>query len=228
MGFLSKIAKPFKKIWKGVKKVAKKAWKGVKKFASSTIGKIIIAAVIIYFTAGAGAGLLAGGGSAGAGVAGTTVAGGAMSTVPASIAATFPAATGTGIATAATPALAGGVATTAATVAPAVAPAVVPAVVPPVAGEGLISTIGSGIKTAGSWMAANPLPTMVGGQMLSAAFTPSAAEEQAELEEQRRLNSNIAGVSGSGEGAPISLGLIQQAQQQDLAAPTYTPGGKNG
>ena len=62
--------------------------------------------------------------------------------------------------------------------------------------------------------------------MLASAFTPSAAEEQAEIDAERRKRSNISGVSYDGSGQPISLGLIQRAQQ-DLRSPTYqyTPSG---
>ena len=66
MGWLSKIVKPFKKIWKGIKKHTKKSWKSTVKFAKSKIGKLIIAAVIIYFTAGAGSAWMSGGAGAGA------------------------------------------------------------------------------------------------------------------------------------------------------------------
>jgi len=208
MGFLSKITKPFKKIWKGVKKVAKKAWKGVKKFAKSKIGKLIIAAVVIYFTAGAGMAML-GGAAPAAGAAGTTVAGGM--TGAASTALTGSAVTA---GSAAIPAAMAVPSTLAATGAGAGAAAA--------GGGGLISSIGSGLSSAGTWMAANPMPTMMAGQMLSSAFTPSAAEEQAEIDAERRKRSNIAGVYGDATGSPISLGLVQQAQQQDLRAPTYS------
>ena len=206
MGWFSKIKKSFKKIWKGIKKVAKKAWKGVKKFVSSGIGKVIIAAAVIYFTAGAGAGMLAGSGAAG-GAAGTTVAGGLAGTA----APVITTAAGTGAA-----------------VAPTLAAAAAPTAASTV-GSGLVSTLGAGaakvgaaVKGAAGWMAANPMATMVGGQMLSSAFTPSASEEMMKLEEERRKRSNIAGVYGTGEGSPISLGLIQQAQQRDISTPTYT------
>ncbi len=212
MGFLSKIVKGVKNIFKGVGKVVKKVWKGVKKFAKSKIGKVVIAAALIY---AGGAAIGAWGGSAGT-TAATTATELASSTIPA--AATT--ATETAAALEGAGSIAGGMSTAAETAA-ALEGATAAAT------PGLVSQVGSAVTGAGKWMAANPMATMVGGQMLSAATTPSEAETYAEMEAERRKNSNIAGVSGTGEGSPISLGLIQQAQQQDLSAPTYqyTPTG---
>lgn len=215
MGFLSKITKPFKKIWKGIKKVAKKAWTATKKFVKSKVGKLIIAAAIIYFTMGAGTAALGGASTGASAAAGTTVAGGAtgaagVATAAETAAALTTVAPAAGLATAAE---------TAAALTTAAAPAAA-------ASTGVMGAI----EGAGAWMAANPMATMVGGQMMSSAFAPNQTDEQLRLEEERRKGSNIAGISGTGEGSPISLGLIQQAQQQDLKAPTYNyqPGARNG
>ena len=95
MGLFSKIVDFKKKVFKGAAKIAgkvvKTAWHAVKSFASSTIGKIIIAAVLIYFggiaigawqgfgasaAAGAGAGAGAGAASTAGAVAATGEAAG--------------------------------------------------------------------------------------------------------------------------------------------------------
>lgn len=207
MGWLSKIVKGVKNVFKGIGKVVGKVWKGVKKFAKSKLGKLLITAALIY-AGGAAIGAWGGGGAGSA--AATTATELAATTIPeAAVAgATTAGGTAAGLSTAAETAAvlegAGAAATQA-------------------AAPGLISQ-------AGTLMAANPMATMVGGQMLSSAFTPSAAEEQEEIDRKRREQSNIAGVYGTGEGDPISLGLVQQAQQQDLRTPTYkyTPGGRNG
>jgi hypothetical protein len=47
MGFLSSIVKGVKNIFKGVAKVVKKVVKGVKKFASSKLGKVLIASAAV-------------------------------------------------------------------------------------------------------------------------------------------------------------------------------------
>ena len=236
MGFLSKITKPFKKIWKGIKKITKKSWKATKKFVKSKIGKLIIAAVVIYFTAGAGAAWLAGSGAAaGAGAAaGTTVAGGAAGTAAAGTAAAGTAAAGTaaagtaaagtaaaGTAAAGTAAAGTAAAGTAAAGTAAAGTAAAGTAAAGTAAAGTAGGIGGALSTAGSWMAANPMATMIGGQMLSSAMAPSEADQYEEMMKARRRGSNIAGVSGTGEGSPISLGLVQQAQQQDLQSPTY-------
>jgi len=203
MGWLSKINKARKKIFKGVTKIASKVWKETKRFAKSDLGKAVIAAAAIY---AGGAALGAWGSGAGTSAAVTELA---ASTIPEAAAATASTAAETAAALEAGASV-GATASTAAT-------------------PGLVSQVGSAVTGAGEWMAANPTATMLGGQMLSSALTPSQAETEEEIAKGRRDRSNIAGVSGTGEGSPISLGLVQQAQQQDLRAPTYNyqPGGRN-
>ncbi len=213
MGFLSKIVKGVKNIFKGIKKVVKKVWKGVKTFAKSKIGKIVIAAAAIYF-----GGLAIEAWGSGASTAATTATELAASTIP-TVAETAAATSLGSVAAPSALGLAPTLATPALEVAALAPSTIAAATAVPAAAPGLLSQIGSAAAGAGEWMTANPIPTMMAGQLATAAFTPSAAENQAEMDEQRRRNSNIAGVGYYGEGDAI--GLAQRAQQQDLQSPTY-------
>lgn len=196
MGFLSKIIKGVKNIFKGVKKVVSKVWKGVKKFAKSKVGKIVLAGAAIYF-GGAALGAWGGGGTAATSAA-STASQLAASTVPT-------AASGVGVG-------AGAAASTAAASTAAGAAST----------GGLISQVAAAGKGALSWMSANPALTIAGGQLAQSVFAPSAAQEYGEMEDERRKRSNIAGVNYDGTGTPIDLGLVRQAQRQDLHDPTYS------
>ena len=222
MGFFSSIVKGIKNIFKGVKKVVKKVFKAVKKFAKSGLGKVLLTAAAIYV----------GGGMLGAWQTPTWLGGTATSTLGAVPAA---AATGTEIATGSTAltADAGLAAAEAASVGMAApgtvaeAASAIPttmAATAPAATEsaGLLSTLGEyGGKTV-DWMAANPALTIAGAKGVTAALAPDPYEEWRKKQEFLRNRSNIAGISGTGEGAPIGMGLISQAENSDLYTPTYT------
>ena len=70
----------------------------------------------------------------------------------------------------------------------------------------------------GSWMAANPVPSLIGANMLSSAL----AKEPEDPERARQKRSNIAGVGYGGAGKPIGggIGLVRQAQRNDLRTST--------
>jgi hypothetical protein len=220
MGFLSSIVKGVKNIFKGVAKVVKKVVKGVKKFASSKLGKVLIASAAIYF-GGVGLELW------GAGAGSTTTAAAtqlASSTIP--TAAAGSAATAAELGTLASSGLTGASAGTLATgmgnLAVTGAGAGVGVGAGTAAGStGLMSQIAKGASSAAKYAAANPAVTLAGGQIASSLFAPSQAQTAEEMERVRQQNSNVAGVNYDGSGNPINLSLSQRAQQGDLQAPTY-------
>ncbi len=215
MGLFSGIAKIGKKLFKGIKKIQKKVFGIVKKVASklnrlqkkfrkSKLGKALMIAAAIYF---GGVSLEMWGGTGTA----TTLA---SSTIP--TATTTGVMGGSSLEAISAAGLATG--TTAATTA---------------ATTGATTSLGTQAMSLGgkalTAIQENPELAIAGGQLISSVFTPSAAEQQAEIARQRRESSNIAGVGYYGQGTPIDLGLVRRAQQQDLQTPTYQyrPGGQN-
>ena len=181
--------------------------------------KVIVIAVVIYFTVGAAMEYFAASGASTAAAGGSMAATTAASTAGATAAgATTAAATGT--------ALTAG-ATTAATVA---APAIA---APAVAGTAAASTAAAAGTTAATgvtgWMAANPMATMMLGQGVAGAAasheekkTQEAAIAQRDKERKERglfgfdYEGNSAGVVSS---AMQPTGMIEEQQAQAVAAP---------
>lgn len=73
----------------------------------------------------------------------------------------------------------------------------------------LFGTVTGAAKSAGAWMEAHPMLTMMGGNMLSSMFTPSKAEEEIEVEEWKRENSTIAGIGYDGSGSGIDFSKMK-------------------
>ena len=233
MSMFSGIGKAFKSVFKGVKKVFKTVVSGVKSFIRSDAGKIILIAAAVwlggatmgYWNSGfssidgalastQGAGAASASDALSAPAAQEAMAGGAGSVATENAAST---ATGgisgapayTSQFTAAPPgtmaAIGGGAP---AAVAPTDwAPDAV-SMTQPSDGSGFMHTAGKAVTGAAKWMAANPVPTLVGGQMLASAFSPNqldANEQQNQFkidEEKRRqadidaANARIAQVGG--------------------------------
>ena len=199
--------KMVKGIFKGAKKIVKGAKKVFKKIASSTIGKIVIAAVIIYtggvlFGAWGSTGPLSGiygawGGTAAAGAgagAGEVAAVGAGEVAAGGVAAGETVAAG-GAVTSAAPALAPEIITTAGISGAGAAPVVEAGAGLAGAGAGtqapgfLASAAdlgGAALKSAGAFAQANPALTYMGLQGLSTALSPSQADLAREQEKIRR------------------------------------------
>jgi hypothetical protein len=208
MGIFSKIKKGLKKILKGAKKIVKKVFKGakkivkaVKKFAKSKIGKTLLLGAAIYF---GGQALGAWGGAPTT----TTATAAAETAATATTGATTSAATGAVGSTIPTAATTAGT-TTGATLGSELATAAAGATEAP----GLLAQ-------AGQWITNNPKLAIAGAKGVAAAMAPDPYEEWKKQQDYMRSSSNIAGVSGAGGGQPIGLGLVDQAQQQDLYAPT--------
>ena len=217
MGLFSKIKKGLKKIGHVISKTFKKVMKPVKKFLSTKFGQWAMLALSIY-SMGASAGMWSTpwSSAAGAGAATTTTA------VPQVATATELAAQGAATIGQAAPAAAqAGMLPTAAEIASQgaatigqAAPAAAQAGMLPTAAEiaaqgagqtitqapGLLSQIGSGLKSAGGFIAENPQVALMGGQLLQSAFAADPVEEQLRLEEERRKASQFYGIKGSGEG----------------------------
>lgn len=82
---------------------------------------------------------------------------------------------------------------------------------------GFMSTAGKAISGAAKWMAANPIPTLVGGQMLSTALTPNQIdiadhERQMRQQEIDASNARLAKV-GSVPTMQYSGGVLPVPQQ---------------
>lgn len=176
-------------------------------------------------SAAAGSGATAGAAAGGAGAAGASpfLAQGAAGTTA-----------GVGAGTAASPfgaAAAAPVAAGSPFAAPAVAAAPATTTVGASTGAGgFMSAAGKAVSGAAKWMEANPIPTLLGGQMLASAMTPDQIdlmEEERRLAEQARqaANARLEGVGGvntwgySGAQLPtpqITAPKVQLPQQQGL------------
>lgn len=65
---------------------------------------------------------------------------------------------------------------------------------------GLMSKVGTALKGASAWLQANPIPTLIGGQILAQSLTPDQVdlmEQQREyqLQDIDRANANVSGVA---------------------------------
>lgn len=109
----------------------------------------------------------------------------------------------------------------------AAAPAVAaPAAATAAAPIGIMSAAGKAVSGAAKWMAANPIPTLLGGQMLSSAFSPNELDvleqqRQYQLEDQAAANARLEGVGGvptwdySGRTVPpVTVPKVQLPAQQ--------------
>lgn len=199
---LKKVGKAVGKVFKTVTKVVKDNW------------KLIVAGAAIYFTGGA-MGLwntpftstaAAGGAAAGAGSGAAGAAAGATETAAAAAAGATPG-TVTG---AATGAAGGGAAGSAANYSLAAGlKSNALGIASPVtssAAAGSSASLWGGVKGAAKAMLGfvkeNPAAGLIAGNMLSSAFTPTAAEEAIKLDKHRRANSSFFGVPGTaGAGA---------------------------
>ena len=249
MGFFSKVWKGIRKgvknVFKGVKKVVSKAWKEVKRFAKSDLGKVVIAAAAIYF-----GGQALGYWGEGAAQAAATTGELAASTVPGSLEGVAlsgadlaamgapeamvaqQAGAGAGLGSLSNVALSG--ADMAAMGAPQSMVAQQAGQVAGTTGSGLVEATkvlgkkavdpnASWFDKTLQWTQDNPALTLAGGQALSAAFAEDPYDTWRKQQEWMRQNSNYYGVSGSGGGQPIGLGLISRVGQQNqsqLEAPT--------
>lgn len=218
MSIFSSVGGAFKSIFKGVGKVFHTVVAGAKSFISSNIGKAVLVGAAIYL----------GGAAMGAWKTG-------FDSIDGSLASTnWGSSSGTGVSTgesAATPSVADTAASTAtggmtdttkgvglggqsadqvsrANATPYSPPA-------PVQTGGFMSTmgkvgdtVGGAVSGAAKWMAANPIPTLVGGQMLASAFSPNNLDvidkqEQVRINEENRRKQDIADANAriSGVGA---------------------------
>jgi len=212
------MSNPIKSIGKAVKKVFKTVTKAVK-----DNWKLIVAGAAIYFTGGALGWwqtpftATAGGAAAGAGsgLAGGAAAGGAATT---GAAVPLAGATGTASTVANASALASVAPNTAGTLAA-------------IGGGGGSVTTGAGLwggvkgaaKAMLGFVEKHPAAGLIAGNMLSSAFTPTAAEEQMKLEDHRRKNSSFFGVGGTqgvgAQGSDVSgLFNLRPREQQPTTA----------
>lgn len=233
MGGLSKLAHNIghsishaaKSIVSGVTKAFKSVVNEAKRFLQSDLGKIVIIGATIWL-GGAALGYWSSGFSTIDGALVATQAGTAAAAAPVAEAGVGAAATDAA-ASAATGGLAGGsglgavpeaagttgMATGAGTAGVGAGVAAAPvdyaaanaALTAPAQG-GFMSTAGGAISGAAKWMAANPIPTLIGGQMLSSALSPNQLDvndqqNQFRIDEENRrqaqidqANARIAGV----------------------------------
>lgn len=228
---LKKVGKAVGKVFKTVTKVVKDNW------------KLIVAGAAIYFTGGA-MGLwntpftstaAAGGAAAGAGSGAAGAAAGAAETAAAAAAGATPgavtgAATGAGAASgAANYSLAAGMKSNALGIASPLTSSA--------AGAGSSASLWGGVKGAAKAMLGfvkeNPAAGLIAGNMLSNAFTPTAAEEAIKLDKHRRANSSFFGVPGTAgagtKGSDISglFDLTPRGEQPSQQTGSFVDFGTN-
>lgn len=198
----------------------------------SPVLKVIVIAVIIYFTAGAamsyfssaGAGTAAAGGGMAATTASSTAGAAAAGATTATATGTAMTATATGTGTAAavgTGAAAGTAGTAAAGTGAAAGTAAGTGAAAGTAGAGA----GAGAAT-GSWMANNPMATMMLSQGVVGAVSSSEAEKEATKreeirvreEQERREGRGLMGYDFSGKYAGPGIVASQLPEQQVQAA----------
>jgi hypothetical protein len=90
-------------------------------------------------------------------------------------------------------------------------------------GAGLWGGVKGAAKAMLGFVEKNPTAGLIAGNMLSSAFTPTAAEEQMKLEEWRRKNSSFFGVGGTqgvgAQGSDVSgLFNLRPREQQPTTA----------
>ena len=202
---MSGIIKGIKKVVSKANRIRKKITSGVKKIfkkiASSAIGKIVLAAIVIY----TGGVLMGAWGSAGpmSGMFGAWGGGAGAATTTAAT---------TGATTGATTAAAGGVSgssalSSVAASMPAAAQTAGAGLVAAetaaatTAGSGFLATAGNALNTGAAWMQANPMATAIGFKGLSAALSPDE-EDMMKLQEESRLRrwSSLENLSGTNLG----------------------------
>ncbi len=84
---------------------------------------------------------------------------------------------------------------------------------------GILSRAGAAAKGAAGWMGANPIPTLVAGNMIQGFAQPDPYEEWLKQRSYEQANSNYAGVYGDGRATQIEMptaGLLTQANKQFL------------
>lgn len=174
-----------------------------KEVIKSDFGKVLMVAAAIY-TGGAAYGAW-GGTGASTGLAATGSELGALGATGAAPAATsgLAATTGAGAVEGAAATTAAGVEGTAATA------AATPTLATGAAGE---ATMGASLKGAASSMLnfveAHPAATLMAGNMLQSAFTPTAAEQEEEIARNRRERSTYYGTGYGGQGGGLPLGNL--------------------
>jgi hypothetical protein len=84
---------------------------------------------------------------------------------------------------------------------------------------GILSRAGAAVKGGANWMGANPIPTLVAGNMIQGFAQPDPYEEWLKQRSYEQANSNYAGVYGDGRATQIEMptaGLLTQANKQFL------------
>jgi len=235
------------KITNGVKKALKKIFKGVKKIfkkiTKSWIGKIILAAVVIYTggvllgawgSTGPMSGMYGawGGGAAATSTAAETAAvleGGAVASTAAETAAVLEGGAALSSAAETAAVLEGGtaVATGAAPImSTAAETAAILEGVAPVVEETLLGSLWSGVKSAATLAQANPIPAMMLMQGVSSALTPDQPNQIDILREEdtlRRARYDRA-FSGSFERMPRLSSRTPEMLYQQNTRPWHTQG----
>ncbi len=228
MGFLSKIFKPVKKVFKAVGGVFKKVFKAVKKFAKSKLGKVLLTIAAVYF-GGAALGFWGPGAAAG-GAAASTVP--IVQATPAFVAET---AVGAGAAGgAATGAAAGAAGTfgelvTAASLQGATTPTATAALGGAVSAAettSLFSKAVNAAKTTGTYLTKHPTAAIAGGKFIQSLTSEDQIDAQLRLERARQRRSNIGGLDYRDPYGtnPLRTAIVRQKQSQDLTSRTYGNG----
>lgn len=84
---------------------------------------------------------------------------------------------------------------------------------------GILSRAGAAMKSGADWMGANPIPTLVAGNMIQGFAQPDPYEEWLKQRSYEQANSNYAGVYGDGRATQIEMptsGLLSQANKPFL------------
>lgn len=242
------ISSAVKGIVGGVTKAFKAVGNAVKSFLQSDIGKIVVIGAAIWL-GGAALGYWSSGFSTIDGALVATQAGGAAATEAGATAASTGA--GTAATDAAASAATGGLSDAAATAPAAVAPGVgagsagigagapvtaagAPAYDYPFlhdaltgggqAGGGIMFGAGSAITGAAKWMAANPIPTLLAGNMLSSALSPNQMDvnnqqNQFRIDEENRQQQKI----DEANARLAQVGSIPTMRYSGAPLPTPTP-----
>ena len=94
-------------------------------------------------------------------------------------------------------------------------PLMAPTIIPGTSLLGIAQDAGTSIL---NFMDKHPAGALIAGNMLSSAFTPTAAEQQAEIDAERRKSSSYYGVGGTAtEGAGSSVEGLFTAVRKPLA-----------
>lgn len=229
MGFLSKIVKSFKKLFKAVTTLPRKLFKEVKRFSKTKLGKFLITAAAIYF-GGQALGVF---GKASSVASTVPVTESAISSLGAGATAAdtaaFAAQTGAASATGTAAGIGEGVGAALSGSAELESIAALNYASMTKAAESqvtkrLFARALDAAKATGEWMQENPIPTMAGGKFISSVFTPDPAEQQYELEQRRIRGSNIGGVDYGdtyGGASPLRASITADLQKSELQTRTY-------